>query len=224
MKFTAAAFAATLLLAPAAQAATTIEVAQGSGVRATTIPFVSYVGQVFTAAGDQILSFGFQVNTLNAGNANAPLTLTLYDGVGTGGTAITSVARTFTGIPATRTPTWIDFDLTGTELTTGAIYSALLTTTSSRYGVVYGPDININTGQPVPGSTDAYAGGRFLTGGAQTGICAGEGSICDANFRYTYDNVAGVVPEPATWAMMIGGIGLAGGALRRRQRMAVRFA
>jgi hypothetical protein len=33
-----------------------------------------------------------------------------------------------------------------------------------------------------------------------------------------------LVPEPATWAMMIAGIGLAGGALRRRQRVAVRFA
>lgn len=35
---------------------------------------------------------------------------------------------------------------------------------------------------------------------------------------------AGVVPEPATWAMMIGGIGLAGSTLRRRQRAIVRFA
>ena len=34
----------------------------------------------------------------------------------------------------------------------------------------------------------------------------------------------GVVPEPATWAMMIGGIGLAGGALRRRRSVSVRFA
>ena len=31
------------------------------------------------------------------------------------------------------------------------------------------------------------------------------------------------VPEPATWAMMIGGFGLAGAALRRR-RATVRFA
>jgi hypothetical protein len=35
--------------------------------------------------------------------------------------------------------------------------------------------------------------------------------------------LAGAVPEPATWAMMIGGFGLVGGALRRRAR-AVSFA
>jgi len=28
---------------------------------------------------------------------------------------------------------------------------------------------------------------------------------------------AGVVPEPASWAMMIGGLGLVGGAMRRRR-------
>ena len=32
------------------------------------------------------------------------------------------------------------------------------------------------------------------------------------------------VPEAATWAMMIGGMGLAGGALRRRRSLTVRFA
>ncbi|WP_223796681.1 NF038122 family metalloprotease [Sphingomonas nostoxanthinifaciens] len=32
------------------------------------------------------------------------------------------------------------------------------------------------------------------------------------------------VPEPATWAMMLGGFGLVGGAMRRRQRTTVRFA
>jgi hypothetical protein len=31
------------------------------------------------------------------------------------------------------------------------------------------------------------------------------------------------VPEPATWAMMVGGFGLMGAALRRRQRVAVSF-
>lgn len=40
----------------------------------------------------------------------------------------------------------------------------------------------------------------------------------------SYDNfsfqVSNAVPEPATWAMMIGGFGLVGAAMRRRQRVA----
>lgn len=34
----------------------------------------------------------------------------------------------------------------------------------------------------------------------------------------------GAVPEPASWAMMIGGLGLVGGAMRRRRGMRVAFA
>lgn len=43
---------------------------------------------------------------------------------------------------------------------------------------------------------------------------------------FAIDNVVlnNSVPEPASWAMMIGGLGLAGGALRRRQSTAVRYA
>ena len=35
---------------------------------------------------------------------------------------------------------------------------------------------------------------------------------------------AGAVPEPATWAMMIGGFGMVGGAMRRRKTVGLRFA
>lgn len=41
--------------------------------------------------------------------------------------------------------------------------------------------------------------------------------------REEYGALIGTVPEPATWAMMIAGIGLVGGAMRRR-RTATRFA
>jgi hypothetical protein len=34
----------------------------------------------------------------------------------------------------------------------------------------------------------------------------------------------GAVPEPATWAMMMLGLGMVGGAMRRRRRMAVSLA
>jgi len=36
--------------------------------------------------------------------------------------------------------------------------------------------------------------------------------------------IGGSVPEPASWAMMLGGFGLVGGAMRSRRRQAVSFA
>lgn len=44
------------------------------------------------------------------------------------------------------------------------------------------------------------------------------------NVRGGIVNVPDAVPEPASWAMMIGGFGLIGGAMRRRVRTRVRFA
>ncbi|MBO9576260.1 MAG: PEP-CTERM sorting domain-containing protein [Sphingobium sp.] len=44
-----------------------------------------------------------------------------------------------------------------------------------------------------------------------------------SNIRLT-GPAAGAVPEPASWALMIGGLGLVGGAMRRRSKTAVRFA
>ena len=37
-------------------------------------------------------------------------------------------------------------------------------------------------------------------------------------------NVNGSVPEPASWAMMLGGFGLVGGAMRSRRKANIRFA
>jgi hypothetical protein len=45
-----------------------------------------------------------------------------------------------------------------------------------------------------------------------------------ADLAFTLTGDAGAVPEPTTWALMLGGFGLAGAALRRRQRPAVSLA
>jgi PEP-CTERM motif len=51
----------------------------------------------------------------------------------------------------------------------------------------------------------------FLTGTYALSEYLGTGS-----YTLTISSVSGAVPEPASWAMMIGGFGLAGAALRRR--------
>lgn len=45
--------------------------------------------------------------------------------------------------------------------------------------------------------------------------------LSSTNYAFEIDTVAAAVPEPATWALMIGGLGLVGFAARRRSRQAV---
>ena len=49
------------------------------------------------------------------------------------------------------------------------------------------------------------------------GVTANSGDWPVNNRRV--DPNAGAVPEPATWALMIGGFGMAGAVLRRRRRI-----
>ena len=61
----------------------------------------------------------------------------------------------------------------------------------------------------------AVAGDSFsvsVTGGRQGCACLG---------GVSFDAIA-AVPEPASWALMIGGVGAVGGALRRRAKVAAR--
>lgn len=45
----------------------------------------------------------------------------------------------------------------------------------------------------------------------------------DGLFRVTVSEATTAVPEPAAWAMMVGGFGVIGAAMRRRQRTSVSF-
>jgi hypothetical protein len=73
---------------------------------------------------------------------------------------------------------------------------------------------------PFIGSFDPNANDTYRVTLTVTGLDGGSRSLS------AYAQVgtgAGAVPEPASWAMMLGGFGLVGGAMRRR-KAAVRFA
>ena len=54
-----------------------------------------------------------------------------------------------------------------------------------------------------------------LTPGGRFSLLDGQGN----DFWFGADSFGAAVPEPATWAMMIVGFGLAGSAIRRRERV-----
>lgn len=65
-------------------------------------------------------------------------------------------------------------------------------------------------------------GGEFITG--FTLSSAQGGGSAPASTDYLLGNGNGAVPEPASWALMLGGFGLVGGAMRARRKTQIRFA
>jgi hypothetical protein len=211
-----AASAAALSFALPATAAETLQVVSGTtSPRAVTVSAFDPIGQTFTAFTDLVTSVGFEFTTLNSGSANTPLTLNIYAGETLTGTSL--FTSTFT-LPASLDMrderAWVDIALPGLAVTRGAFYSLVLTATSSRAALLTGPGFNSSTGQFFGG--DAYAGGRLLGTPQPYANCNGATNNCDANFRVTGENLVAAVPEPGTWAMLILGFGVVGGALRRR--------
>lgn len=96
------------------------------------------------------------------------------------------------------------------------IYAYAQTPSSTaRFGLIYGEEVGIdNDGNAIVGSNRNYAPeANYITD--NTGNLPWQQTIYDRGFR-TYVNQAGV-PEPASWALMISGFGLAGAAMRRQR-------
>jgi hypothetical protein len=106
----------------------------------------------------------------------------------------------------------------------GSIDSYNYVTLLDINGNAIGPEYSGNT----PNVADPLANGDQVLGGTNRRVtftqAAGDPMIYGIQFRnsgsraFELDNVAfGAVPEPATWAMLIAGFGLVGGAMRRRR-------
>ena len=91
----------------------------------------------------------------------------------------------------------------------------------------------LNTGQTYftgPGTDNPdgvpHAGVDMVAGGTTVGFedTFGGGDQDYNDLIFSFTNTRAAVPEPATWAMMLGGFGLVGAAARRRARPSVAFA
>lgn len=114
------------------------------------------------------------------------------------------------------------------NIAASAVYNLGLYSDDGSYMYVDGTLVVNNGGDHAPSGASANV---FLSAGAHTLLIYQEenGGITALTASLNGDPLSGSlisttgVPEPASWAMMVGGFGLIGGAMRRR-RTAVRFA
>jgi hypothetical protein len=199
-----------VLAAPSAATATTILV--DSGERIQTISFADPLGQTFKAPGINLVSVGLQFATLNPTAPQNTLTVAIRKGASLTGTVLAS--RTFLPANVGRfdPKVFTHLDFTGVTLVLGAMYTITVVNNGAgaRNGIVFGPNL-LNPPFGTEFGPDAYPDGELLFTGSLGG-CGINPPSCDLNFKVeTF-----AIPEPATWAMLIAGFGMVGGALRRR--------
>lgn len=193
--YATAALACAALSAPMASAA----VITGPTSMAFTTQNWGGSGMVITALRDISLT---SVDFWSQGKAD---TLQLQD---LGGAVLQSQAVVANPAVATIALNW--------NLTAGTSYRLMQTTRDNSQWNITPPAANADLAVTTPGV--------FFNRANQGGGYEVFPSIWVAFTNITTSNAAAAVPEPATWAMMVAGFGLVGGALRGRRRTKVSFA
>ena len=119
------------------------------------------------------------------------------------------------------TLTVVDGFLSGDQFEISNFGSIIGATSVPTDGADCGDDITLCLATPgMSIGTFALGAGDYSIGGAVLASPFGGG----AGFFIVTSDAGPSVPEPATWGMMLLGMGAVGGAMRARKRVAVRFA
>ncbi|WP_457356113.1 PEP-CTERM sorting domain-containing protein [Roseateles sp. P5_D6] len=184
-----------LALAPATtHAVVVIDQPQSMGF-GVMYPFMP--GQTFTAVGTRIDTIGVELRNMNKSRPGSLVSLSLYEGEGSGGTLLASSSVDVRALLGdTGGAALVDFNLGAVKLQPGQTYSFQLTASDERFGVSY---------YSVLGE-DAYPGGHMFNAFESE-------PLGDLTFNVT------AVPEPGIAALLlIGGGWLAGVRLRAGRR------
>ena len=217
--FTHTLLAVTALVAPATMAAaTTITYTSNFGPTLTETSFTGSLSGFNTSLGtltDVLITytFGFDSNGTVTNTASQAQTFTAKEDVD--GTLTLSgsyanstdldpgVSQKYTNLGANTSAAFGPFTAaTTTQSTTFSLSS--LTDDLSSFANALNYKVVTVTGQ-------GFSGGGGNTQASLTTKASGSVSVA-----YTY-TAAAAVPEPASWAMMVGGFGIVGGALRRKR-------
>lgn len=175
----------------------------GAAVSYVTVNSGVAYGQTFQSPGGLLTDF--TINPRSISNPGGTFTFEINNLSGnTVGATLYSV--TFT---PTQNFTPVTFSGINIATTSGANYVALVTP--------FGGNAGTTQLQLVTNAGTDYAGGSQFTvpGGNPVGQTGTANNGFDVQFSATF-----ATPEPASWAMMIGGFGVIGGAMRRRRKVA----
>jgi len=185
-----------------------------SGISPFGSPHTSTYGQTFTAGADDAAITGFSMFLYGD---DLPLTFRGYLATWTGtqaGTLLFTSDDTIISAPGSVQEFAFS---TNVAVTAGQQYVAFLST-SDLGG-------QLATSYTMPLTGNSISGGRFYYSNNALDFSSlfndqwdGQYSSNDAALKVSFSSLAAnAVPEPATWAMMIGGFAMAGGAMRRRK-------
>lgn len=199
--------AASIVAAPALAQTTVGPGGSGNNTLGNLGSFTQTFGQTLTSPGGNLTGFTFSYATLGSGGTNVQFGIAALNGTTIG----TSLYNSGDVALQVGTNTFSGFSI---STVTGQTYVGYLTTAGVT-NPVEGARINYYT-------TSNYAGGELfiINGGSPNGQTANLTAF-DSAFTATFASAAAAAPEPASWALMIGGFGVVGGAIRSRRHKAL---